>query len=177
MQSWEENQSCKRRRLSKETNLSQLVYDFFRQVRAKSIPITGGLLKAKAANYTSSLHIEGFKATNGWLGSWKERYNVKRFKRCGEGADVDEEVVNNYKTRIPNIVSGKNVKEVFNCGLFYRAMPDKTLAEKGDAVIGGKMAKERLTVLLCCNASGEKLKPLVIGKAWKPHAFSGVNVS
>ena len=39
------------------------------------------------------------------------------------------------------------------------------------------MAKERLTVLLCCNASGEKLKPLVIGKAWKPHAFSGVNVS
>jgi len=25
-------------------------------------------------------------------------------------------------------------------GLFYRAMPDKTLAEKGDAVKGGKIA-------------------------------------
>jgi len=56
-------------------------------------------------------------------------------------------------------------------------MPDKTLAEKRDAVKGGKMAKERLTVLLCCNTSGEKLKPLVIGKARKPSAFSGVNVS
>jgi len=41
--------------------LNQLVNDFFRQARAKSIPITGGLLNAKAANYTSSLHIEGFK--------------------------------------------------------------------------------------------------------------------
>ena len=56
-------------------------------------------------------------------------------------------------------------------------MPDKTLAEKGDVVKGGKMAKERLTVLFCCSASGEKLKPLVIGKAQKPHAFSGVNIS
>ena len=30
---------------------------------------------------------------------------------------------------------------------------------------------------LCCNVSGEKLKPLVIGKARKPRAFSGVKVS
>ena len=56
-------------------------------------------------------------------------------------------------------------------------MPDKTLPEKGDVVKRGKMAKERLTVLFCCSASGEKLKPLVIGKARKPRAFSGVNVS
>ena len=45
-------------------------------------------------------------------------------------------------------------------------MPDKIAAEKGDAVRDGK----RLTVLLCCNVSGEKLKP-------KPRAISGVNVS
>jgi len=38
------------------------------------------------------------------------------------------------------------------------------------------MAKERLIVLLCCSASGEKLRPLVIGKARKPRGFSDVNV-
>jgi len=111
------------------------------------------------------LHIEEFKASNGWLGSWKGRYNVKQFKWCGEGADVDEEVVDDYRSRIPSIISGKNETEVFSCdetGLFHRAMPDKTLAENGDAVRGGKMAKERFTVLFCCSA---KLKPLVIGKA------------
>ena len=53
---------------SKETDLSQLkqlVYDFFHQARTKSIPITEGLLEAKVADYASSLHIEGFKASNG----------------------------------------------------------------------------------------------------------------
>ena len=32
-------------------------------------------------------------------------------------------------------------------------------------------------MLFCCSASGEKFKPLVIGKARKPRAFNGVNVS
>jgi len=52
----------------------------------------------------------------------ERRYNVKQFKRCGEGADVDEEVVDDYKSRIPSIISYKNETEVFNCdetGLFY----------------------------------------------------------
>ena len=92
-------------------------------------PITGGLLKAKAADYASSLHIEGFMATNGWLGSWKGRYNVKQFKRCGEGADVDEEVVDNYKTRIPNIVSGKNKQRyliAMKLGYFIEQCQTKT---------------------------------------------------
>ena len=51
------------------------------------------------------------------------------------------------------------------------------MAEKGDAVKGEKMVKERLNVLFCCSASGEKLKPLVIGKARKPCGFNGMNVS
>jgi len=72
LQSWEENQ---RRRISRETelsNLNQLVFDFFRQARAKGIPITGGLLKATAMEFASSLRIEGFKASNGWLGNGRE---------------------------------------------------------------------------------------------------------
>ena len=69
LQSWEENQSCKRQRLSKETDLSylnQLVDDSFRQARAINIAITGGLLLAKASDYTLSLdNFEGFKVSNG----------------------------------------------------------------------------------------------------------------
>ena len=102
--------------------MNQLVFDFFHQARAKGIPITGGLLKAKAVEYASSLNIEGFKASNGWLGSWKRRYNVKQYRWCVEGADVDEEVGDDYRSRIPSNISGKNETEVFNCdetGLFY----------------------------------------------------------
>jgi len=40
-----------------------------------------------------------------------------------------------------------------------------------------KIAKERLTVLLCISMYGEKLKPLVIGKSVKPRCFIGIDVS
>jgi hypothetical protein len=47
-------------------------------------------------------------------------------------------------------------------GLFYRQMPRKSLIQKGEKCKGGKISKERLSVLFCCSATGEKLKPLVI---------------
>ena len=34
-----------------------------------------------------------------------------------------------------------------------------------------KFPKERLTLLLCCNALGEKLKPVVVGKSNNSRAF------
>ena len=40
-----------------------------------------------------------------------------------------------------------------------------------------KYAKERLSIVLCCSAPGEKLKPLVIGNATRPRAFKQNNVT
>jgi hypothetical protein len=46
---------------------------------------------------------------------------------------------------------------------------------KGDPCNGGKNSKERITVLLTCNADGtDKLPPLVIGKSGNPHCFKNV---
>ena len=46
---------------------------------------------------------------------------------------------------------------------------------KGDACKGGKLSKERLTVLVAANMSGnDKLPLLVIGKFAKPRCFNGV---
>jgi hypothetical protein len=36
---------------------------------------------------------------------------------------------------------------------------------------GGKLSKERLSVLFCCSATGEKLKPLVIGNVTWPRVI------
>ncbi|KAL1447458.1 hypothetical protein WDU94_005464 [Cyamophila willieti] len=61
-------------------------------------------------------------------------------------------------------------RDVFNAdktGLFFRVLPNKTMAFKNEtcSASGGKVSKERLTVLLCCccNMLGEFEKPLVIG--------------
>ena len=50
-------------------------------------------------------------------------------------------------------------------GLFYRALPDRKLAIKGQECTGGKKAKERITLALCVSMTGEFERPLVIGRA------------
>jgi len=92
--------------------VSKIVRNYPNEARAKRIPITGTLLKAKAMEFAWFLKIEGFKASNGWLSNWKGRYNVKQYKRCGEGADIDEKVIDDSRGQIPGIISGNNETEV-----------------------------------------------------------------
>ena len=61
--------------------------------------------------------------------------------------------------------------------MFYRQLPRKSLVFKGELCKGGKFAKDRLSIILCCSATGEKLKPLVIGNAARPRAFKQNSVT
>lgn len=45
---------------------------------------------------------------------------------------------------------------------------------KGNNTKGSKTSKERVTIMLVCSATGEKLKPLVIGKTQKPRYFKNI---
>ena len=176
---WEENRSRKRQRLNKSTrldSLNKLVFDFFCKARSKNIPVSGPMMQKKALEFANELEIEDFHASNGWLTKWKDRYNIKQFKTPGESADVCQQVVSEYKDRLPSIIGNYDPQDIFNCdeaGVFYRSLPDKTLACKGHSVKGGKHSKERLTILFACSFTGEKLKPLVIGHSQNPRAFCG----
>jgi len=60
-------------------------------------------------------------------------------------------------------------------GLFYNLQTCETLTYKDDSHHGRTKSKQRVTVLLGCNADGtEKLPPLVTGKYNKPHCFRNV---
>jgi len=87
----------------------------------------------------------------------------------GESASIDNSTVEEWTNRLLTILDGFNEKDVFNVdetALFYRATPDRSLALSKEQCKGGKKSKERLTVLLCSNWTGtEKLKPVVIGKS------------
>jgi hypothetical protein len=50
-------------------------------------------------------------------------------------------------------------------GLFYRQIPRKCLVQKGGKCEGRKLSKERLSALLFCCVTCEKLKPFVFGNA------------
>ena len=177
-----ENAPDKRNRFNsgKFGDLNELIYKWFVQARAKNVPLSGPIIQEKALNIAEELHISDFKASNGWLDSFKDRYGIGFYRVSGESADVDSEIADKFKERLPEITAKYDKKDIFNCDetrLFFRALPDKTLAFKGQQCKGGKLAKERLTVMLACSALGEKLKPFVIGKAENPRCFKGIDKS
>ncbi|CAF1413160.1 unnamed protein product, partial [Rotaria sordida] len=110
-----------------------------------------------------------FKASNGWLEKFRRRHNISHRVISGESSSVDVTSVNDWIQRLPNITEYYEAKNIFNCdetGLFYKLLPDKPLTLDRESCKGGKKSKDRISILFCCNSTGEeKLKPLVIGIA------------
>lgn len=92
---------------------------------------------------------------------------------------MDLAVTSNWIDTVYKSVSEKyQDQDIFNAdetGLFFKALPEKTMEFKGKTCSGGKRCKDRLTVLLCCNKDGsEKLKPLVIVKFANPRCLAKI---
>ena len=93
----------------------------------------------------------GFTASNGWLNRWQKRHNIRLATLSGEAADVSEETVEDWRKRLKSICEGYSRADIFNAdetGLFYRALPTRSMVSKGDEARGGKKSKERINVLL-----------------------------
>ena len=81
------------------------------------------------------------------------------------------------QTTLPTILSSYNLADIYNAdefGLFYQALPERSLPLKSEKCVGGYHSKIRLTGMAAANALGEKLPMFVIGKSAKPRCFSGV---
>ena len=144
----------------------------------RRINVTGPLLKEKALKFASDFGILTFKASNGWLESFINRNNIKFGTMNGERGDVDDDCVNEWKLRLPELCGNLHPKDIFNLdetGLFFKDTSKKTFHFTGDDCAGGKMSKERITVSLCSSMLGEKLKLLVIGKSRKPRCFKNID--
>eukprot|EP00795_Rhopilema_esculentum_P004067 gene4067-biopygen11876 len=125
------------------------------------------MIQEFASQVAEKLGYIDFKASSGWLTRFKERHNLSQHKVCGESADVAVDTVKSWKERLGSIISGYEMQDIWNLdetGLIYRALPDKCLFAKSKKCKGGKKSKERLTVALMTSATGEKKKPIVIGK-------------
>jgi hypothetical protein len=152
---WGENinkRRVKEKRPSRFDDLNSSVWEWFIHVRALGLPLSGPLIQGKAKEVARDMGIEDFKASNGWLEAFQKRHNVSLKAISGESHDVNPATVEEWLERLPSLLAGFEPKDVFNCdetGLLFRALPDKTLAAKGDACKGGRLSKERLTVLLC----------------------------
>ena len=58
--------------------------------------------------------------------------------------------------------------------MYFSCLPDKTHCFKSEKCAGGKLSKERLTILATVSMTGEKLPLLAIGKSDNPRCFKGL---
>ena len=92
---------------------------------------------------------------------------------------VNSETTEEWVAKLPSIIQGYGTGNIANgdeTGLFFHALPNKSLCLKGEKCSGGKLCKERLTVFLYGFMSGEMEKPLVIDKAAKPRCFRNLDI-
>ena len=146
--------------------------------RSENIPIHGKIIQEKALEFAKELNLEKFQASNGWLHSWKARYNILFKEVSGESKSVTPEMTAAWKeTFLPTILSRYELKDIYNAdefGLFYQGLPKKTFHLKDEKCSGGKYRKVPLRGMAAVSATGEKLPMLVIGKSVKPRCFKHV---
>ncbi|KAK7579885.1 hypothetical protein V9T40_000514 [Parthenolecanium corni] len=152
---------------------------WFKQQRALHIPISGPILLEKANQFGKLLQVENFSCSASWIQRFRQRNNIVFGKISGESAAVDSNVCSTWLSNVwPLIRAGYTDDQIYNAdeaGIFYKLTPDKTLRLKNENCSGGKLSRERITVLVAANMNGsDKRKLLVIGKSKNPRCFKNV---
>lgn len=164
--------------------LERKLYDWFLNQRARNCAVTGPMLKCKAKEEFTKLYPEkstdSFSASDGWLTKFKKRHGIRYLKICGEILSSDTTDIMSFIRTLRGKMNEMQLTDaqLYNAdesGLYFRLLPQKTfVAATEKTAPGRKIAKERITFLLCSNADGShKLTPMVVGKSAKPRCFKG----
>lgn len=165
--------------------LDNAVYQWFIQARSQGIPISGPIIMTKAIEFNKKLDGDpNFKASTGWLDKFKFRHGIRQLDISGEKLSSNSAIIEDFKKQFQSKITAlKLVREqVYNCdetGLNWKALPQKTLASLSEKTAPGfKIQKDRITAMVCANATGNHRLPLaVIGRAKKPRAFKNLNLN
>ena len=159
----------KRAREGKYEKINEVVYEWYYVSRDSMVPINGPMLQEEASAIAARLgSYPDFKASSGWLECWKNRYSIKQRAVEGGSGQVHTETVTSWMKRLRELCKGYSPEDIWNedeTGCFFRALPEKSLAEEGRRCKGGKKSKLRMTVAFLTNANGDKEEPIVIWKS------------
>ena len=134
----------------------------------------------KAKEIAKQLGHDQFKSSDGWFNRWKKRHDLRYTKVYGEASEADEEAAAMWTNEnMQELLKKYELSDIHNAdetAFYFRALPDFTYVKKSSRKLprGSKVAKDRLTVLVCCNMIGEKHGLLVIGTSQKQRCFKNV---
>ena len=151
-----------------------MVVKYVKSANASKVAIDGPNIKQIAKEMGEKMDLKEFKASNGWLEKFIKRNDVKVKTMSGESPDVNQIDVQEWFSKISAEIEGYEKKDIYNfdeTGLLIRLLPKKSYLMKGSDHFGGRQSKEKIKVGFCCSMTGEKLKPLIVGKYKKPKCF------
>jgi hypothetical protein len=162
--------------------LDEALFQWQRRHVEKGFPITGPLIRLKAAEYWKKIPMYKDQTmpafSDGWLTGFKRRYSIKWHTFHGEAASVPDSIHHEMKA-IQVICDEYAPEDIYNMdetGLYWRRMPNGGLASEGRP--GQKRDKTRITIVVASNATGSDRLPLwIIGTAKTPHALRGMNMA
>ncbi|GFX66557.1 tigger transposable element-derived protein 1 [Trichonephila clavipes] len=135
-------------------------------------------MKQSEPSTSTSQARKEFSASKGWLTGFLKRNALHYIKITGESATADEGAAKIFPEELAKIIEDGDYSadQVFNAdetGLYWKKLPNRTYIAKDEKTASGhKASKDRVTLLLCRNASGDRmLKPILINKSLRPSAL------
>jgi len=129
-----------RHRQVKYPLIEEATLKWLRNATTAGLPISDAILQEKACNIRDQLQIsaENFDASSGWLEKFKNRHNIKLYITHGEAGSAPIESLPHERQSLQTILTSYALKDIYNAdetGLFYRMLPNQTLAS---ASVAGK---------------------------------------
>ncbi|XP_051778577.1 jerky protein homolog-like [Erpetoichthys calabaricus] len=180
---------CKRARTVKDPELDKATFNAFCEARNNGIPISGPVIQAQAEKLYKEIFGPDadpeFTVSSGWLKRWKQRHGISQVKINDEIKSADTVTAEEFIPKFQQFIEEQQLTEEMiysadETGLYYKILPDRTLAMKKDKTCkeSYKQIKDKVTMLFCCNWTGHhKLTPLCIGKFGSPRCFHNINMS
>jgi hypothetical protein len=145
-----------------------MLLKWFKQQRSDSVSVSGPLLMVKAEELAKLLSYEEFVCSAGLISRFMFCHNILCGKVCNEARAANCEVAAEWLSQVwPKLRKGYPDSDIFSAdetGLFFRLTPERTLNFKGEKCVGGKLAKDHVTVLACASADRiQRRKLFVVG--------------
>ncbi|GLV46677.1 cag, partial [Carabus blaptoides fortunei] len=108
------------------------------------------LIRCKVKEIDESLGHSTFSACSGWLNKFRIRHNISFKAISGEGAAVIAEDVSSILEKCPSLIKGYSPRDIYNAdetGLYFRALPNKTLTFKKEKCVGAFELIKKITPL------------------------------
>ncbi|XP_065523112.1 tigger transposable element-derived protein 3-like [Lathamus discolor] len=159
----------KRKREGKDVALETALLRWVKGACATDLPVGRPLLHLKAKHLAETLGQPDPEPSSGRLARFATRQNLTFKKPLVEKGDSEQPTAEHWASAVlPGLLRSYTPSEIYACG---------ETAVLNPASSPGESTGDRLTLLLCTNASGSEKAPLrAVGESAQPRCLRGVNL-